>query len=177
MFHFFIKNDYNIYIYYYMSLEIKYTKKELINSIKIDCLKKGLKYDYVNKLSKDELIEILKSNKIAYINYETLKKEIIMTESYNKNRDIIVGNFIKYENIPYSTIKNITPDTTNDELLEIINKHNLHYEENFTNIKEFVYNLYKVYLKFINASAIKNECEYITLPSILKAFKKFQQSP
>ena len=44
MFHFFIKNDYNIYIYYYMSLEIKYTKKELINSIKIDCLKKGLKY-------------------------------------------------------------------------------------------------------------------------------------
>ena len=100
-----------------------------------------------------------------------------MTESYNKNRDIIIGNFIKYENIPYSTIKNITPDTTNDELLEIINKHNLHYEENFTNIKEFVYNLYKVYLKFINASAIKNECEYITLPSILKAFKKFQQSP
>ena len=81
------------------------------------------------------------------------------------------------ENIPYDIIQSINKDTTNDELILIINKYNLHYEDSFKNIKEFVYNLYKVYLKFINNSSIKNECDYITLPSIMKALKHFQQNP
>lgn len=156
---------------------IKYTKNDLINSIKYYYLKKGLLCENINKLSKDKLITIMTDNKIDYINNEILKIEIIMTENYNKNKDTIYGNFIKYENIPFDVIQSITKDTTNDELIEIINKYNLHYEENFKNIKEFVYNLYKVYLKFINTSAIKNECNYITLPSIMKALKHFQQFP
>lgn len=160
-----------------MSDIIKYTKNDLINSIKIYYLKKGLLCENINKLSKEKLLIILTDNNIEYINYETLKIEILMTETYNKNKDTIYGNFIKYENIPYEIIQSITKDTTNDELIVIINKYNLHYEDNFKNIKEFVYNIYKVYLKFINSSAIKNECAYITLPSITKAFKKIQQYP
>jgi hypothetical protein len=156
---------------------IKYNKIDLINSIKVHYLKQGLLCENIYKLSKGRLLMIMNDNNIPYINNETLKIEIMMTEHYNKNKDTIIGNFIKYENIPYEVIQSITKDTTNDELLIIINRYNLHYEENFVNIKEFVYNIYKVYLKFINASAIKNECVYITLPSIMKAFKSFQQSP
>jgi hypothetical protein len=156
---------------------IKYTKIDLINSIKIYYLKKGLLCENINKISKEKLINIMIDNNIDYINNETLKIEILMTENYNKNKDTIYGNFIKYENIPYDVIQSINKDTTNDELLLIINKYNLHYEECFKNIKEFVYNLYKVYLKFINNSSIKNECDYITLPSIMKALKHFQQYP
>lgn len=156
---------------------IKYTKNDLLNSIKCHYLKKGLLCENISKLSKEKLIRILIDNNINYINNETLKIEILMTENYNRNKDIIYGNFIKYENIPIDVLQTITIDTTNDELVEIINKHNLHYEENFKNIKEFAYSLYKVYLKFINASAIKNECDYITLPSIIKALKHFQQYP
>jgi len=156
---------------------IKYTKIDLINSIKIYYLKQGLLCENINKLSKEKLITIMIDNNIQYINNETLKIEIIMTENYNKNKDTIYGNFIKYENIPYDIIQSINKDTTNDELILIINKYNLHYEDSFKNIKEFVYNLYKVYLKFINNSSIKNECDYITLPSIMKALKHFQQNP
>lgn len=156
---------------------IKYTKIDLINSIKIYYLKKGLLCENINKISKEKLINIMIDNNIDYINNETLKIEILMTENYNKNKDTIYGNFIKYENIPYDVIQSINKDTTNDELLLIINKYNLHYEDSFKNIKEFVYNLYKVYLKFINNSSIKNECDYITLPSIMKALKHFQQNP
>lgn len=156
---------------------IKYTKIDLINSIKIYYLKKGLLCENINKISKEKLINIMIDNNIDYINNETLKIEILMTENYNKNKDTIYGNFIKYENIPYDVIQSINKDTTNDELILIINKYNLHYEDSFKNIKEFVYNLYKVYLKFINNSSIKNECDYITLPSIMKALKHFQQNP
>ena len=156
---------------------IKYTKIDLINSIKIYYLKQGLLCENINKLSKEKLITIMIDNNIQYINNETLKIEIIMTENYNKNKDTIYGNFIKYENIPYDIIQSINKDTTNDELILIINKYNLHYEDSFKNIKEFDYNLYKVYLKFINNSSIKNECDYITLPSIMKALKHFQQNP
>ena len=68
---------------------IKYTKIDLINSIKIYYLKQGLLCENINKLSKEKLITIMIDNNIQYINNETLKIEIIMTENYNKNKDTI----------------------------------------------------------------------------------------
>jgi hypothetical protein len=79
--------------------------------------------------------------------------------------------FFKYENIPYDLIANIKSDTSIEDLEKIIEKYNLKYEESFANIKELVFNLYKSYIKYCKKSSIKNECIYITLPSIAKVFK------
>ena len=88
-------------------------------------------------------------------------------DTYNRSVDF----FIKYENIPYDTIANIKSDTLIEDLEQIIEKYNLKYEQSFVNIKELVFNLYKSYKKYCEKSAIKNECIYITLPSITKVFK------
>jgi hypothetical protein len=150
----------------------KLTKLELINSITVHYLKKGILCENLTKISKVKLLELYIDNKIDYVNEEQLKNEIIAIEKYNHLRDIIHCNFIKYENIPYDVIKNIKSDTTNDELEEIILKYNLKYETSFSNIKELTLNLYKSYTKYCEKSSIKNQCIYITLPSILKVFKE-----
>ena len=62
-------------------------------------------------------------------------------------------------------------DTSIEELEQIIGNYNLKYEQSFLNIKELVLNLYKSYKKYCEKSGIKNECIYITLPSITKVFK------
>jgi hypothetical protein len=126
----------------------------------------------LTKISKVKLLELYIDNNIDYVNEEQLKNEIIAIEKYNHLRDIIHCNFIKYENIPYDVIKNIKSDTTNEELEEIILKYNLKYETSFSNIKELTLNLYKSYTKYCEKSSIKNQCIYITLPSILKVFKE-----
>jgi hypothetical protein len=150
----------------------KLTKLELINSITVHYLKKGILCENLTKISKVKLLELYIDNNIDYVNEEQLKNEIIAIEKYNHLRDIIHCNFIKYENIPYDVIKNIKSDTTNDELEEIILKYNLKYETSFSNIKELTLNLYKSYTKYCEKSSIKNQCIYITLPSILKVFKE-----
>ena len=147
------------------------TKSELLDSINMHYFKKGVLCENLNKISKTKLLEIYIDNKIEYVDKEQLKKEIIATEKYNHLRDIIHCNFIKYENIPYDTIANIKSDTSTEDLEQIIEKYNLKYEQSFVNIKELVFNLYKSYKKYCEKSSIKNECIYITLPSITKVFK------
>jgi hypothetical protein len=155
----------------------KLTKMELINSINIHYYKKGMLCVNLNKLSKIKLLEIYIENNIDYVDNEQLKKEIITVETYNHLRDIIHCNFIKYENIPYEIIENIKTDTTNEEMEMIIKKYNLKYEKSFENIKELTFNLYKSYKKFCEKSNIKNNCIYITIPSITKAFKDLIINP
>ena len=155
----------------------KLTKMELINSINVHYLKKGILCENLTKISKVKLLEIYIDNNIDYVDKEQLKKEIITVEKYNYLRDIIYCNFIKYENIPYDIITNIKSDISNEELEMIIEKYNLKYEQSFVNIKELVFNLYKSYKKYCDKSSIKNQCVYITLPSITKAFKDLFQTP
>jgi hypothetical protein len=150
----------------------KLTKLELINSITVHYLKKGILCENLTRISKVKLLELYIDNNIDYVNEEQLKNEIIIVEKYNHLRDIIHCNFIKYENIPYDVIKNIKSDTTNEELEEIILKYDLKYEKSFANIKELTLNLYKSYTIYCEKSSIKNQCIYITLPSILKVFKE-----
>ena len=149
----------------------KLTKLELIDSINMHYLRKGILCENLHKISKIKLLELYVDNKIEYIDKEQLKKEIIETEKYNHLRDIIHCNFIKYENIPYDIIANIKSDTSIEDLEKIIEKYNLKYETSFSNIKELVLDLYKSYKKYCEKSSIKNECIYITLPSITKVFK------
>lgn len=52
-------------------------------------------------------------------------------------KEIVYGNFIKYENIPYDVIKEVNVDSSNEDLERIINKH----ENEFKTIKEFAFNL------------------------------------
>jgi hypothetical protein len=155
----------------------KLTKMELINSINVHYLKKGILCENLTKISKVKLLEIYIDNNIDYVDKEQLKKEIITVEKYNYLRDIIYCNFIKYENIPYDIITNIKSDISNEELEMIIEKYNLKYEQSFVNIKELVFNLYKSYKKYCDKSSIKNQCIYITLPSITKAFKDLFETP
>jgi hypothetical protein len=131
----------------------------------------------LTKISKVKLLELYIDNNIAYVNNDELKNEIITVEKYNHLRDIIHCNFIKYENIPYDVIEKIKSDTTNEELETIILKYNLKYEKSFDHIKELTLNLYKSYTKYCEKSSIKNQCVYITLPSISKVFKELIQSP
>ena len=154
------------------TIKEKLTKIELINSITVHYLKKGILCENLTKISKVKLLELYIDNNIAYVNNDELKNEIITVEKYNHLRDIIHCNFIKYENIPYDVIENIKSDTTNEELETIILKYNLKYEKSFDHIKELTLNLYKSYTKYCEKSSIKNQCVYITLPSILKVFKE-----
>jgi hypothetical protein len=152
--------------------DIKITKKDLINSINIHYLKKGQLCQNLYKLSKKKLLEIYNDNNIDYVSTEQLKQEIVSVEQYNYLRDIIHCNFITYENIPYNVINSITSDTTNEELEKIVKTYKLMDNNNFKNIKEFVFEVYKSYNNYCEKSNIKNECKYITLPSLKLAFNK-----
>ncbi len=155
-----------------MTEKIKINKFDLIESIKIHYLKQGLLCQNLNKMSKEELVDYINENNIEYVDKDELKKEIINIETYNNLRDVIYCNFIKYENIPYEIISNITKNTSNEELETIINKYNLKSEDNFKNTKELIFNIYKSYKKYCENSKIPNQCTYITLPSIINALKK-----
>lgn len=61
-------------------------------------------------------------------------------ETNNYLKEIVYSNFIKYENISYDVIKEVTVDSSNEDLERIINK----YENEFKTIKEFAFNLYKL---------------------------------
>jgi hypothetical protein len=147
------------------------TRIDLIESIKVHYLKKGLLCQNLDKMCKSKLLEFAIENEIEFIDKEQLKNEIIDIETYNFMRDIIYCNFIKYENIPYEVVFKIDTNTTNDELQAIIDKYNLKYEDNFKNTKDLIFNIYKSYKTYCENSSIKNECTYITLPSIIKALK------
>lgn len=152
-------------------ISIHYLKKDLINSINIHYLKKGKLCQNLNKLSKTKLAEIFADNNIEYISSEQLKNEIITVETYNHLRDIIYCNFIIYENIPFDIINSIKTTTTNNELKIIIEKYNLKYEDKFINIKELVFDIYKLYSKYCDKMNIINDIKYITLPNLKKIIK------
>jgi hypothetical protein len=150
----------------------KLSKTNIINSINYYYLQQGLLCENLNKISKDKLIEIIKTNNIEIVDIDKLKNDILKIERYNYLRDIIYCNYIKYDIIPYNDVKNITLNTPNYELEEIINKYELKYDSNYKNIKELVFNIYKVYNKYCKKSNIKNDCEYITLPCLLNNLKE-----
>ena len=68
-------------------------------------------------------------NDIEYVDKETIKNEILSVETNNYLKEIVYGNFIKYENIPYDVIKEVNVDSSNEYLERIINK----YENEFKN--------------------------------------------
>jgi hypothetical protein len=154
-----------------MTDKTKMNKYDIINSINIHYYKKCISCGNIYKLSKEKLLTILIDNEIEYISKEQLKDDIINIETYNNLRDVIYCNFIKYENIPYEVISNITISTTVEELTEIINKYDLKNEKNFENDKELILNLYKSYNNYCKSSSIPNKCIYITLPNIIKSLK------
>jgi hypothetical protein len=150
----------------------KMNKNDIIESIKYHYFKKGRLCINLNKQSKEKLIEHMTEHNIDIINKTSLAEEIKNIETFNYLRDIIYCNFIKYENISYAVVSGINDTTPNHELLLIIEKYNLKYEEDFKNFKDLVFDIYKSYKTYCEKSAVKNECTYITLPNILKALKK-----
>jgi transcriptional/translational regulatory protein YebC/TACO1 len=150
----------------------KMNKNDIIESIKYHYFKKGRLCMNLNKQSKEKLIEHMIEHNIDAINKTSLEEEIKNIETFNYLRDIIYCNFIKYENISYEVVSTITDNTSNKDLLLIIDKYNLKYEEDFKNFKDLVFDIYKSYKTYCEKSAVKNECSYITLPNILKALKK-----
>jgi hypothetical protein len=155
----------------------KLSKNELITSIKVYYLKKGVDCENLTKFSKNKLINLMIDNDIEYVDKETLKNDILSIETNNYLKEIIYGNFIKYENISYDVIKNITTETSNDDLEKIINTYELKNENEFKTIKEFAFNLYKLYKNYCEINQIKNDCIYVTLPSIMNSFKNLIKSP
>jgi transcriptional/translational regulatory protein YebC/TACO1 len=150
----------------------KMNKNDIIESIKYHYFKKGRLCMNLNKQPKEKLIEHMTEHNIDVINKTSLAEEIKNIETFNYLRDIIYCNFIKYENISYDVVSSINDTTPNHELLLIIEKYNLKYEEDFKNFKDLVFDIYKSYKTYCEKSAVKNECTYITLPNILKALKK-----
>ena len=147
-------------------------KNDIIESIKYHYFKKGRLCMNLNKQPKEKLIQHMIDNNIDVINKTSLEEEIKNIETFNFRRDIIYCNFIKYENISYDVVSKITDNTLNEELLEIIEKNNLTYEDDFKNFKDLVFYIYKSYKTYCEKSSLKNECSYITLPNIIKALKK-----
>ena len=154
-----------------MTDKTKMIKSEIINSINIHYYKKGIACRNIYKLSKEKLTSILIDNNIEYITKEQLKEDILNIEKYNRLRDVIYCNFIKYENISYDIISKIIENTTIKELEEIINTNDLKMEQNFQNDKDLIFNLYKSYKSYCKSSDIPNKCNYITLPNIIKSLK------
>lgn len=150
----------------------KMNKNDIIESIKYHYFKKGRLCMNLNKQPKEKLIQHMIDNNIDVINKTSLEEEIKNIETFNFRRDIIYCNFIKYENISYDVVSKITDNTSNEELLEIIDKNNLTYEDDFKNFKDLVFDIYKSYKTYCEKSFLKNECSYITLPNIIKALKK-----
>jgi transcriptional/translational regulatory protein YebC/TACO1 len=150
----------------------KMNKNDIIESIKYHYFKKGRLCMNLNKQPKEKLIQHMIDNNIDVINKTSLEEEIKNIETFNFRRDIIYCNFIKYENISYDVVSKITDNTSNEELLEIIEKNNLTYEDDFKNFKDLVFDIYKSYKTYCEKSFLKNECSYITFPNIIKALKK-----
>jgi transcriptional/translational regulatory protein YebC/TACO1 len=113
----------------------KMNKNDIIESIKYHYFKKGRLCMNLNKQSKEKLIEHMIEHNIDAINKTSLEEEIKNIETFNYLRDIIYCNFIKYENISYEVVSTITDNTSNKDLLLIIDKYNLKYEEDFKNFK------------------------------------------
>jgi hypothetical protein len=150
----------------------KINKNDIIESIKYHYFKKGRLCMNLNNQPKDKLIEHMIDNNIDIINKTSLEKEIKDIETFNYLRDIIYCNFIKYENISYDIVSTITDNSSNQELISIIEKYDLKYENDFKDFKDFIFDIYKSYKTYCEKSSIKNECSYITLPNIIKALKK-----
>lgn len=103
------------------------SKKQLIEDIKTFYCRKGEKIN-LNKLKKEDLIDLMITNNIPHITFEDLKKEI--EENDNKNRiiNILKYNYMKYENFNIDSIRNLTLD----QIDVFINDNNL-----ITNFNDF----------------------------------------
>ena len=147
----------------------KLSKKQLINDINIFYLKKGIECDNIYKISKCKLIKTIIDNDIPHIDDDTLKKEIEENEKFNYYMEIICHNFIKYKNISYDEIAIIknTPNITSNDLHEFIDNNNLLFEDNMSNVKNLVIDLYKAVNTYCEKSNVKNKIEYKTYPDII----------
>ena len=149
----------------------KLTKKELINDINIFFLKQG-KACEVNlfKISKSKLIEIVIENDIPHIDKEALKTEIEETEKYNHYLQVIYHNFMKYKNVPVEVIRDLNknPNVTTKDLYEIIQTHNLKFDDHMKETNDLVSGLVKVLNDYYLATSNHKYDGLKTIPDIIQ---------
>ena len=149
----------------------KLTKKELINDINIFFLKQGKACD-VNlfKISKSKLIEIVIENDIPHIDKDALKAEIEETEKFNHYLQVIYHNFMKYKNVPVEVIRHLNKNSnvTTKELYEIIQTHNLKFDDNMKETNDLVSGLVKVLNDYYLATSNHKYDGLKTIPDIIQ---------
>lgn len=149
----------------------KLTKKELINDINIFFLKQGKACD-VNlfKISKSKLIEIVIENDIPHIDKDALKAEIEETEKFNHYLQVIYHNFMKYKNVPVEVIRDLNKNSnvTTKELYEIIQTHNLKFDDNMKETNDLVCGLVKVLNDYYLATSNHKYDGLKTIPDIIQ---------
>lgn len=149
----------------------KLTKKELINDINIFFLKQG-KACEVNlfKISKSKLIEIVIENDIPHIDKEALKTEIEETEKFNHYLQVIYHNFMKYKNVPVEVIRDLNknPNITTKDLYEIIQTHNLKFDDHMKETNDLVSGLVKVLNDYYLATSNHKYDGLKTIPDIIQ---------
>lgn len=149
----------------------KLTKKELINDINIFFLKQG-KACEVNlfKISKSKLIEIVIENDIPHIDKDALKTEIEETEKYNHYLQVIYHNFMKYKNVPVEVIRDLNknPNVTTKDLYEIIQTHNLKFDDHMKETNDLVTGLVKVLNDYYLATSNHKYDGLKTIPDIIQ---------
>lgn len=149
----------------------KLTKKELINDINIFFLKQG-KACEVNlfKISKSKLIEIVIENDIPHIDKDALKTEIEETEKFNHYLQVIYHNFMKYKNVPVEVIRelNKNPNVTTKDLYEIIQEHNLKFDDHMKETNDLVSGLVKVLNDYYLATSNHKYDGLKTIPDIIQ---------
>jgi hypothetical protein len=149
----------------------KLTKKELINDINIFFLKQGKACD-VNlfKISKSKLIEIVIENDIPHIDKDALKAEIEETEKFNHYLQVIYHNFMKYKNVPVEVIRDLNKNSnvTTKELYEIIQTHNLKFDDNMKETNDLVSGLVKVLNDYYLATSNHKYDGLKTIPDIIQ---------
>ena len=149
----------------------KLTKKELINDINIFFLKQG-KVCEVNlfKISKSKLIEIVIENDIPHIDKDALKTEIEETEKFNHYLQVIYHNFMKYKNIPVEVIRDLNknPNVTTKDLYEIIQTHNLKFDDHMKETNDLVSGLVKVLNDYYLATSNHKYDGLKTIPDIIQ---------
>lgn len=149
----------------------KLTKKELINDINIFFLKQG-KACEVNlfKISKSKLIEIVIENDIPHIDKDALKTEIEETEKFNHYLQVIYHNFMKYKNVPVDVIRDLNKNSnvTTKDLYEIIETHNLKFDDHMKETNDLVSGLVKVLNDYYLATSNHKYDGLKTIPDIIQ---------
>jgi hypothetical protein len=148
------------------------SKKQLQEDVKVFYLRKGMYIEKINRINKENLIELMTNENIPHITKEDIEKETIALEKYNTLMSIIKYNKIKYDNIPYDDIMNIYKIYSIEEIEKYIDENKLDKNtENLENISELVSNIYNSYKQFCEKSNIKFDAKN-TLPSMIDMLNK-----